>query len=111
MIELSLQGGKVMGEGNIMFDHNTVYLALKNIFVQRFNIDMEQQEGILLDKHLLGMDIGLEARDLIYLYFDIEKEFDITLPDEDIAEGKFTTFNNIAEIIYNQLQKKDKEAV
>jgi len=100
-----------MEEKNIMSDHNTVYLTLKNIFTQRFNIDVEQQEGTLLDKHLLGGDIRLNARDLIYLYFDIEKEFGITLPEEDIAEGKFNTFNNIVEIIYNQLQKKDKEAV
>ena len=100
-----------MGERNILSDHQTVYLALKNIFTQRFNIDMEQQEGTLLDKHLLGTDMGLVARDLLYLYFDIEKEFGITIPDEDIAGDKFTTFNNIVEIIYNQLQKKDKDAV
>lgn len=91
--------------------HDTVVSTLKNIFARRFDIDMEQKEGALLDKHLLGIDIGLEPRDLIYLYFDIEKEFDINIPDEDVAEGKFNTFNNIAEIIYNQLQKKDRKAV
>ena len=100
-----------MGERNILFDHHTVFLALKNIFTQRYNIDMEQQEGTLLDKHLLGIDIGLQARDLIYLYFDIEREFGIAIPEEDIAGDKFNTFNNIVEIIQNQLQKKDKDAV
>lgn len=100
-----------MEEGNMISKHNTVYSTLKNVFKQRFDIDVEQKEGTLFDKHLLGMDIGLEARDLVYLYFDIEREFGIAIPEEDIAGGKFNTFNNIAEIIYDQLQKKEKEAV
>ncbi|SHK27219.1 acyl carrier protein [Clostridium cavendishii DSM 21758] len=100
-----------MEEKNIEFHRDRVYDTLKNIFMQRFSIDIVQQEGKFLDKHLLGWDIGLSARDLLYLYFDIEKEFGVTIPEDDIAEGKFTTFNNIVEMLCNIFEKSSKEAV
>lgn len=100
-----------MGELKMASDSRGVHSTLKNIFMQRFNINIDNKEGWLLNKHLLGIDIGLEARDLVYLYFDIEREFGIAIPEEDIAGGKFNTFNDIAEIIYDQLQKKEKDAV
>lgn len=98
-----------MEEKNTISNYNTVYLTLKDIFKSRFELDIEEKGDIFKDKHLLGTDIKLNARYLVYLYFDIEKAFGITLPDEDIAEGKFSTFNNIAQIICKQLQKKHEE--
>ncbi|MCC7570130.1 peptide maturation system acyl carrier-related protein [Candidatus Micrarchaeota archaeon] len=84
---------------------------LKNIFKTYFEINFDRYTGENLDKELLGDTFNFAARDLLYLFFDVEKEFDITIPQEDIVAGKVNTLNNIAEIIINQLQKKEKEAV
>jgi peptide maturation system acyl carrier-related protein len=90
--------------------HNPEVAAkLKELFKSRFNIDMRAVSGEFYDKHLLGRDIGMKARDLLYAYFDIKKEFGINIPEEEIAAGKFNTFNNMVEIISNQLEKENKE--
>lgn len=95
-----------------MYDMNLdICERLKKIFLHRFQKDLNSCSEEILDNHLLGKEIQLAARDLLYVYFDVEKEFGITIPEDDIAADKFNTFNNIAEIICNQLQKKEKEAV
>lgn len=86
-------------------------IRLKKIFIDRFEMSLDSFSSEVLGKNLLGKEFGFAARDLIYLFFDVEKEFGITIPEEDIVAGKFNTFNNILEIIHNQLQKKAKEAV
>ena len=82
---------------------------MKRIFLDRFQKDLNSCSEEILNSHLLGKDFKLAPRDLLYIYFDVEKEFGIAIPEEDIVAGKFNTFNNIAEIIHNQLQKKEKE--
>ena len=74
---------------------------LKTIFEQRFNVIFDSE--ILMGQHLLGRQIGLEARDLIYLYFDIEQRFTITIPQEAVVQKKLSTFNKICEMIMEQL--------
>ncbi|WP_313563152.1 peptide maturation system acyl carrier-related protein [Ruminiclostridium cellobioparum] len=96
---------------NNKFDSRDVYFRLKIIFKERFNIDVDQKESTFFDRNLLYKEIGLEARDLLYLFFDIEKEYNITIPEEVIVDGKFNTFNKIVEIIHNQLKKKGQEVV
>lgn len=75
---------------------------LKRIFKDIVRLDFDNMEALYLDKHLLSQIFGLKPRDLIYLLFAIEKEFNITIPQQDIAEGKFSTFNSIYSIITSQ---------
>jgi peptide maturation system acyl carrier-related protein len=79
---------------------------LKNIFKSRFDKDMDKYNESILDKELLGFDIGMKPRDLLYLFFDIEKEFDIKIPEKDIVEKKFNSFNNITAVIREQIRFK-----
>lgn len=72
---------------------------LKKIFKDRFSIHLNQFGDDSLDKNLLSHEMGLSARDLVYIFFDVEKEFEITIPQNYIAEGRFNTFNNILDII------------
>jgi len=90
---------------------NEIMTGLKCIFKQRFKMDMEGFSEEALDKELLGNEFKMQPRDLIYLFFDIEKEFGIVIPQVDIAEGRFNTFNNIAMIIADCLQSKEKQVV
>ena len=90
---------------------NKIATELKGIFKQRFEMDLGDYNEEALDKELLGYEFNMQPRDLLYLFFDIEKEFGITIPQEDIAEGRFNTFNNIAVIIADCLQSKEKQVV
>ncbi|RCX15469.1 peptide maturation system acyl carrier-related protein [Anaerobacterium chartisolvens] len=84
---------------------------LNSLFVNRLNINFDNYEESILDSPLLGNEIGLAARDLIYVFFDIEKEFNIQIPQHDIASGGFNTFNSICEVISKQIKIKLLEPV
>lgn len=82
---------------------NQVEAGLFRIFKSRFDIDFNELGKEYFCKNLLGEDFELASRDLLYLYFDIKKEFNIIIPEEDISKGKFSTLNGLVEIIANQL--------
>lgn len=87
-------------------------VKLNNIFKNRFDIDLFNNEyNINIDDNLLGRKFKLRARDLIYLLYDIEKEFNITISQEHINNIKFNTINNIRDIINDALHEKEKEAI
>lgn len=88
-----------------------VYEKLCRIFSDRFEINLKTVQEENFYKHLLGCEFGLAPRDLIYIYLDIEKEFGITIPDEDIAAGGLSTINRMIEIIERQLDIMRKSAV
>lgn len=91
---------------------------LKAIFLKRFGLDfgamgstapdwfrtdmapIKEEFG---DKKLLGREFGMPPRDLLYLFFDIEKEFGISIPQESIASGEFSTYNGICRMIEKEL--------
>lgn len=76
---------------------------LNGIMEKRFNINISEHDADILDKHLLGEDMGFAARDLLYLFFDVENVFNVKIDKKYILNGKFTSFNNIVEIIYSEL--------
>ncbi len=77
---------------------------LMQIFRKRFNIDFTKWDKDYYSKNLLGEEIQLSARDLLYVYFDVKSQFNITIPQEDIAKGKFATFEGILEIVQNEMK-------
>lgn len=79
-----------------------VEAGLFKIFKNRFNINFNELGKEYFCKNILGEDFKLAARDLLYIYFDIKKEFNIIIPEEDIAEGKFSTLNGLIDIVINQ---------
>lgn len=80
---------------------------LMEIFKKRFNIDGTKWDKNYYSKNLLGEEIQLSARDLLYIYFDVKSRFNITIPQEEIANGKFSTFGGILEIILRQMQQME----
>jgi acyl carrier protein len=50
---------------------------------------------------LLGKS-GIPARELLHVYFDVKRTFEITIPEDDVANGRFDTFSHIADIITEQ---------
>ena len=53
----------------------------------------------LLNAHLMGKEFQLQARDFVCLYFDIENKFHIKIPNKEITQGNFNSYNNILRII------------
>lgn len=84
---------------------------LNSIFKNRFDIYLFNNElNINIDDNIL-QKFKLRARDLIYLLYDVEKEFNITISEDDIDNIKFNTIHNIIAIINKQLQQKEMEII
>lgn len=95
---------------NNFSDNTGINVKLNNIFKTRFDINLFNNE-LNIDDNLLGNKFRLAARDLYYLLCDIEKEFDITISEDDIDNIKFNTINSIIKIINKKLLQKAMEAV
>ena len=55
------------------------------------------------NQKLLGNDLKFSARDLINVYVELEKEFDIHFKEKDIVAGKFDTFDDIIKLINKEI--------
>lgn len=80
---------------------------LKGIIQNLLKLDFESTYADFLDEHLLSNRFKLAPRDLVYLHRDVEKAFDITIPQIDIAEGRFSSFNSICALILSQLDQRN----
>ena len=91
-----------------MMDENSLAMIrerLYGIFKKRFDIYPDLMEPDIIDMNLLGKVFKLKSRDLLYLYFDIENEFNIKIPYEGIINGDFCTMGGILNILYVKLLK------
>lgn len=43
--------------------------------------------------------MGMPARELVLILYDIERELNIKIPELAVTKGSFDTFNNILKII------------
>lgn len=80
--------------------------SLKNILEEKLLINTKILGLDFFDEELLGDVICLKARDLLRLYFEVQKEFKIEVSEDDINHGKFNTLNNIVDIVYKELNNK-----
>ncbi len=87
-------------------DTTAIKERLSNIFSNRLGMDIDDKSFSKWTEPLLGKEINLNPRDLLYLYIDIEEEFNISIPTEDVACGNFSSLNSIVNIIYEQLEYK-----
>ena len=89
-----------------------INVKLNNIVKNRFDIDLFNNElNINSDDNLLGIKFKLAPRDLIYLLYDVEREFNITISDDDIDNSEFNTIGNIVKIINKELKQKELEVI
>lgn len=65
---------------------------------RRVGIEYEGNEN-LREENLLGRAVGLKARDLVIVYFEIEKAFHIQIPEKAIVNGEFNTYWKILDIV------------
>lgn len=79
-------------------DFHDVESRLALVFQKRVHIDFKVRID-LRDEKLLGKKIGMYARDLLLILYDIEREFGMKVPDRYIIDGYFDTYNHIIDII------------
>lgn len=80
-----------------------VITALNSLMEEKMHIKLSEDNR---NSALLGSSIKLEARHLVYLLYYVEEKFQIIISSESICQGLFSTFNNIAELIYLKLSGK-----
>lgn len=80
-------------------DINTIKIDVKEIIKKNLLTNIDEFGDQVYDENLLGGKLQLQARDLVKLFFEIEKKFEIELLKCEILEGKFNTINSISEII------------
>jgi peptide maturation system acyl carrier-related protein len=89
--------------------------ALKeNEIMDRMKYIIENRLGICISKicadyrteNLLGEKIRMEARYLLYLFFEAEKEFGIHISQESILAYEFASLNGIVQVIKKHIELK-----
>ena len=91
----------------IAMNNSEVELKLNKIFIDKFNINfLDNRSGIEKQDDLLGYKFKFHPRDLIYLLYYIEEEFNITITEQDITSIKFNTLDTILFIINKKLEEK-----
>ena len=73
---------------------------LAEIFMSRYSINFLGKPGIKSRK-LLNMT-EIPARELLHVYFDVKDSFNIEIPENDVVNGRFDTFEHIVDIIIEQ---------
>lgn len=64
----------------------------------------------LRSENLLGSKFHLTPRDLLWLYFKVQRAFDIQIPHQTLVKYKFLTYDGILSII-NDVIMSSKKAV
>lgn len=72
---------------------------LEELFFKRFKIDLKKNED-LKEENIFGLVINAPVHEAVLLYDDIQKTFNILLPEEKIIEGKFDNFNHINKLVH-----------
>ncbi|KRU24782.1 peptide maturation system acyl carrier-related protein [Clostridium botulinum] len=90
-----------------MINNNSVQRKLNDIFNRIFDINLNSINEELFERSLLGDFFCFEPIDLVCLYMEVEKIFNISIPQEYVVENRFNTINGIKEIIIIQLGQEE----
>ena len=66
------------------------------------SIDLTKYADQLAEKSLFDLEIGLLPRDLLEIFFELQKVFDIAFEETDVIDSRFDMLPNIVECIYKR---------
>ncbi len=78
---------------------NDIQKRLDNILSDKFVKKYDCSDLELRNKEMLGSYIRFTPAELLCLFFEVEKEFNILICEEYIVQGRFNTYNNICSVI------------
>ena len=81
--------------------------TLNKIFLKRSKVDFLKNPAIS-DKPLFGREISMEPRELLYAVYDIERAYNISIPESVFLNKKFTTYQQILQSVEIILQSENK---
>ena len=65
----------------------------------RMGIEQQRLYNYGKEKSLLDVDIGLQPRDLVTLFFELQKKYEVAFEEKDIIERRFDFLDNIVDAI------------
>lgn len=69
-----------------------------HIFFLHTGIDFNIQTD-LKDAHFFGKKLNFAPRDLLLIFMDLQKTLNIKIPNNILLDKKFTTYNNVINIL------------
>ncbi|SHI72185.1 peptide maturation system acyl carrier-related protein [Halodesulfovibrio aestuarii] len=78
----------------------TIRAFVNALFVDKFDINLLEKG--LGKENFFGKRIKIYACDLVYVFFEVEKKFSISL-EKDVQDPSFYTLDGLTEIIGNRL--------
>lgn len=75
---------------------------LLQLLVEVFRADPQKLASCHGDEDLLGAGIGFSPADLLVLFFEVENRFNVRILEEAIVNGRFSTLNQIAELLSSE---------
>jgi acyl carrier protein len=75
--------------------------------IMKNELDVPEEKLLLEDKPLTGEDFLLQPRDMVYLFFLIEKEFRIRIEIQEIVHYEFATIAGIAAIVERKCRERN----
>jgi peptide maturation system acyl carrier-related protein len=88
------------------FEPDDVLERIEHIIEDRLGISIRNISKEYKTENFLGEKIRMEARDLLYLFFEVEKGFKISIPKESILKEEFSTLDGIAQVVRKHLTHK-----
>ncbi len=91
---------------NNLINKCSVIDKIVNVMVDKLKINPNYLIEKNYDKPLTGPFFDLQATDMTYLFFEIEKNFNIKIMPHDILDEQFNTVKGIAEVIIKYNSKE-----
>lgn len=87
---------------------------IKNELVSLVSSFFDNFDNNIIDANLLDCidlidDLGLDSITFISIVIEIEKRFDISIPDDKLLMDNFKAIDKIATMIHEELSKKEVE--
>ncbi|MBK1810691.1 hypothetical protein JHL18_08580 [Clostridium sp. YIM B02505] len=87
-------------------DKQQILDKLSEVIEKRFDFPVKEISPSWEKELILGSKFGFTPRELIYLYFEVQREFGLKIPQENILDGSFKTLEGIAESILHVYESK-----
>jgi acyl carrier protein len=72
---------------------------LSDVIEKRFNFLVKEISTSWENELILGSKFGFTPRELIYLFFEVQRDFNLKIPQEHILDGSFKSLAGIADSI------------
>lgn len=82
-----------------MADHGDLHTRVKQLIIQRLQLEGMTPADIADAAPLFGDGLGLDSIDALELVIGIEKEFGVRIQDEDVGNKAFASVNALVEFL------------